>query len=43
MRLIDADKLKAWYSWWGEDDRNKRIFDEIVDQQPTVVIEPEEK
>jgi len=39
MRLIDADKLKAHYSWWegeGEVDERKRLFDDIVDQQPTV-------
>ena len=39
MRLIDADKLKAHYSWWegeGEVDERKRLFDAIVDQQPTV-------
>lgn len=38
-RLIDADRLKAHYAWWedeGEEDRTKRLFDEIVDQQPTV-------
>ena len=34
MRLIDADKLKKHYAWW-DDDRQK-LFDEIVDQQPTV-------
>lgn len=34
MRLIDADKLKAHYAWWG--DERKEIFDQIVDQQPTV-------
>ena len=36
MRLIDADKLKASYAWWGEDDEQKRLFDTIVDRQPTV-------
>lgn len=35
-RLIDAIKLKSHYSWWGEDDDRKRLFDEIIDQQPTV-------
>ena len=34
MRLIDADALKKHYAWW-EDDRQK-LFDSIVDQQPTV-------
>ena len=38
MRLIDADKLKKHYAWW-EDDRQK-LFDEIVDQQPTVDAVP---
>lgn len=33
-RLIDADKLKAHYAWWN--DENKEIFDQIVDQMPTV-------
>lgn len=43
MRLIDADALKAHYAWWGdfpEDGPNrseeKKIFDTIVDLQPTV-------
>lgn len=42
MRLIDADKLKAHYSWWkggGREmtmDEAKRDFDTIVDLQPTV-------
>lgn len=42
MRLIDADKLKAFYKHWdseysGEELKEyKRIFDSIVDQQPTV-------
>ena len=41
MRLIDAEKLKAHYSWWkdatGEMTMGeaKDIFDEIVDLQPT--------
>lgn len=34
MRLIDADALKKHYAWW-EDDKQK-LFDSIVDQQPTV-------
>ena len=33
-RLIDADKLKQHYSWWG-DDLERQVFDDIVDQQPT--------
>ena len=38
MRLIDADALKQHYSWW-EDDRQK-LFDSIIDQQPTVDAVP---
>lgn len=34
MRLIDADKLKQHYAWWN--DENKKLFDIIVDAQPTV-------
>lgn len=34
-RLIDADRLKAHYAWWGEDSDKKRTFDTIVDLQPT--------
>lgn len=43
MRLIDADALKAHYAWWGdypeeapEQAEEKKIFDTIVDLQPTV-------
>lgn len=40
MRLIDADKLKAHYAWWGNDGEEyrerKADFDVIVDLQPTV-------
>ena len=35
MRLIDADKLKAHYAWWGNEERE--VFDSIVDMQPTVM------
>ena len=41
MRLIDADKLKEHYAWWGDeystDDskKQKELFDVIVDLQPT--------
>lgn len=38
MRLIDAEKLKSHYSWWNND--NQKMFDTIVDLQPTVTIEP---
>ncbi len=41
MRLIDADKLKAHYAWWGDDDQQKQIFDDIVDRQPTVTPKSE--
>lgn len=33
-KLIDADKLKAHYAWWDNED--KKIFDTIVDLQPIV-------
>lgn len=42
MRLIDADKLKAHYSWWKGGSREmtmdeaKSDFDCIIDLQPTV-------
>ena len=38
MRLIDADKLKAHYAWWGNEE--KEMFDSIVDVQPTVDAVP---
>ena len=38
MRLIDADKLKRHYAWW-EDDK-QRLFDSIVDVQPTIDAVP---
>lgn len=38
MRIIDADLLKKHYAWW-EDDRQK-LFDSIVDSQPTVDAVP---
>ena len=37
-KLIDADKLKQHYAWWDNED--KKIFDTIVDLQPTVDAEP---
>lgn len=46
MRLIDADKLKKHYAWWGAESaseemkENKKIFDTIIDLQPTVEAEP---
>lgn len=41
MRLIDADKLKKHYAWWGNTalgKEKKKLFDEIVDLQPTINI-----
>ena len=38
MRPIDADALKKHYAWW--DDDKQKLFDSIVDQQPTVDAEP---
>ena len=35
-RYIDADKLKAHYAWWQNED--KETFDEIVDAQPTADV-----
>lgn len=36
MRLIDADKLKAHYAWWNNEE--KELFDAIIDEQPIVGI-----
>lgn len=36
-RLIDAGKLMKHYAWWGENDEQRELFDEIVEQQETVV------
>jgi len=38
-RLIDAEKLKKHYAWWDDDERRK-LFDQIVDVQPTVDAVP---
>ena len=38
LKLIDADKLKKHYAWWDNED--KKIFDTIVDLQPTVDAVP---
>lgn len=35
-KLIDADKLKAHYAWWDNED--KKIFDTIIDLQPEAVV-----
>lgn len=32
--MIDADKLKKHYAWWNNEE--KKVFDDIVDLQPTV-------
>lgn len=46
-RYIDADKLKEHYMWWGggftancKDGQKevKKIFDEIIDLQPTADV-----
>lgn len=37
-KLIDADKLKAHYAWWDNED--KKIFDTIVDLQSIVDAVP---
>lgn len=36
-RLIDADVLKRHYSWWNDDNEYKRVFNEIIDAQPSVL------
>ena len=38
QKLIDADKLKQHYAWWDNED--KKIFDTIIDLQPTVDAKP---
>ena len=42
-RLIDAGKLMKHYAWWGENDEQRELFDEIIDQQETVVPAEEEE
>lgn len=39
MRLIDADKLKAFYKHW-EGEHYKQMFDDIIDRQETVEAVP---
>lgn len=41
-RLIDASKLMKHYAWWGENDEQRELFDEIIDQQETIVPAEEE-
>lgn len=38
MRLINADALKKHYAWW--EDEKQKLFDSIIDQQPTVDAVP---
>lgn len=43
MRLIDADKLKQHYAYWESSkydymQEEKKLFDDIVDQQPTANV-----
>lgn len=33
---IDKDKLMKHYAWWGDDNENKKIFDEIIGLQEVV-------
>lgn len=35
-KYIDAEKLKRHYAWW--DDEAKKIFDEIIDLQPSADV-----
>ena len=40
-RYIDADKLKAHYSWWEcteSGNEQKKVFDTIIDLQPTADV-----
>lgn len=36
MKIIDADRLKQHYAWWGNE--NQEIFDTIVDEQPPLDV-----
>ena len=43
MRIIDADKLKQHYAYWESSkydymQEEKKLFDDIVDQQPTADV-----
>ena len=33
---IDKEKLMKHYAWWGDDNENKKIFDEIIGQQEVI-------
>lgn len=42
-RLIDADRLKNHYAWWGDTTSDtgvciKELFDTIIDRQPTADV-----
>jgi NADH pyrophosphatase NudC (nudix superfamily) len=37
-RYVDADKLKNHYAWWGDTEQRK-LFDDIVDEQPTADVQ----
>jgi len=47
QRLIDAERLKRHYAWWGAKTSSdmfkefKEIFDTIIDLQPTVAVKDE--
>ena len=46
-RLISAEKLKKHYAWWGtsgndELEEQKKVFDTIIDLQPTVEVRNEQ-
>ena len=49
QRLIDADRLKRHYAWWGQKasaeifKEFKHTFDIIVDLQPTVEVKEENR
>ena len=31
-KYIDKDKLMKHYAWWGDDNEQKKVFDEIIEQ-----------
>ncbi len=33
---IDKDKLMKHYAWWGDDNEQKKVFDEIIGQQEVI-------
>jgi len=36
MEMISKPKLKMHYAWWEDD--NKKLFDEIIELQPSIDI-----